>query len=203
MKTILIALIILLFNSTLFGQSNSSNTTDTGVHQHDGFFLRFVGGCGYTEWTKELNGEDDKKISGLGVSFREQIGLTLDDNLILCVDVGFVTVGKGGEVSKGNSTSSLVEPESNIDFGLGLNYYFMPNNIYASLSILSSVSTLENYYGESTFGLGINLLVGKEWWVSDNWGIGGAMYLYYRTNDTGNTDLNSFSIGLMLSATYN
>ena len=186
MKHVLVALIIILFNSILFGQSN---TSDTGVHQHTGFFLRFLPGFSYTEWTKKSDSFDEITISGSGVSSRTQIGLALDENLILFYDSGLTIVGN-------------VE-EAIIDAGLGLNYYFMPINIYASFSVLSSASSHDVWNNESTNGLGINFIVGKEWWVSDNWGIGAAMYLHHRTNDTENSDVSSYSIGLLFSATYN
>ncbi len=61
---------------------------------------------------------------------------------------------------------------------------------------------------ETDLGYGINVAIGKEWWVSDNWGIGVAGQLFYTVlpdeNPKGEEfDLNTASIGILFTATFN
>lgn len=62
---------------------------------------------------------------------------------------------------------------------------------------------------ETDNGIGINLAIGKEWWVSDNWGLGVAAQLSstvlpdknLRTGEELN--LTTHSVGILFSATFN
>jgi hypothetical protein len=57
--------------------------------------------------------------------------------------------------------------------------------------------------------LGLDLDVGKEWWVSGNWGLGLSLRFRYIDVAPANVGfgrdgrLDSFQIGLSFSATYN
>jgi hypothetical protein len=54
-------------------------------------------------------------------------------------------------------------------------YYFMPVNLYLSGSAgFGSLEFDGNISGETDMGLALDLTVGKEWWVGDNWGLGVA-----------------------------
>ena len=57
----------------------------------------------------------------------------------------------------------------------------MPTNVYLAGSIALASGTLISDWGttELNAGYGINVAVGKEWWVSDNWGIGVAGQLFH------------------------
>jgi len=46
----------------------------SGVHRHDGFFIRLTPGLGYANFTEEIQGEEFIEISGLAYSSRLQIG---------------------------------------------------------------------------------------------------------------------------------
>ena len=62
---------------------------------------------------------------------------------------------------------------------------------------------------QKLYGIGINLAIGKEWWVSDNWGLGVAAQLSstvlpdknLRTGEELN--LTTHSVGILFSATFN
>jgi hypothetical protein len=49
------------------------------------------------------------------------------------------------------------------------------------------------------------LLAGKEWWISENWGIGIAVAMSYGSaddkDDTG--EMSAFGINFFITATYN
>ncbi|MEO1271869.1 MAG: hypothetical protein AAFX99_27560 [Myxococcota bacterium] len=52
-------------------------------------------------------------------------------------------------------------------------------------------------------GYTVNLMVGKGWWVSDQWGIGAAGQFYTMSVPDDDTELSARAFGLLLSATYN
>ena len=55
-------------------------------------------------------------------------------------------------------------------------------------------------------GLGLKLAVGKEWWVSDHWGIGVAGQFFISRNDDPDATtvkLTTLGGGVAFSATYN
>lgn len=195
----LILISMLVLQNLTFGQ---------GVHEHDGFFLRFQAGPGYGQMTMDKVLGSEMEFSGAGGEFVFQIGGTVGNNLILFGEFGgFViqdpTVKIGGqelEVSDLKSSTS--------DFGAGLTYYFMPSNIYLSGSLLAARATLEfaDNKSSSDIGFGFRFSVGKEWWVSDDWGIGVAIFGYYSSvpdKEPSESTISSSSFGVVFSATYN
>ena len=94
--------------------------------------------------------------------------------------------------------------------GFGLDYYFMPVNVYvgATFSIAGVARTRDDEVNYSRAGIGIDLDVGKEWWLGANWGVGiaaRASYVDVAAEHTvrGGGRLRSWHLGLQFSATYN
>lgn len=185
----------------------------TGVNEHDGFFLRMLYGVGYAELVEEDVLGSDMKFSGLAQDIRFQIGGTVAENLMLYGEFGGVMQFDPNFEYMGQSGTANDVTVSVFDFGGGITYYWMPSNIYLSLSLLSSQATFEfeGTTGESQYGFGFNAMVGKEWWVGEQWALGVAIYGYYSTmKDEGtingvnySSNINNFSIGAMFSVTYN
>ncbi len=77
------------------------------------------------------------------------------------------------------------------------------------MSILVSKTELgyNNIKGESAYGIGFNAMVGIEWWVGKDWGIGAVLYIYCNTmKDKGEMEdntINNFFVGMLFPATYN
>ena len=50
-------------------------------------------------------------------------------------------------------------------------------------------------------------MVGIEWWIGKDWGIGAVLYIYCNTmKDKGEMEdntINNFSVGMLFPATYN
>jgi hypothetical protein len=68
--------------------------------------------------------------------------------------------------------------------GAGLNYYIMPLNLYfggvVGFAVVETVQSRRNRDDRtdtSDVGFGVDLDVGKEWWIDDNWGVGVALRL--------------------------
>ena len=87
----------------------------------------------------------------------------------------------------------------------------MPANVYVSGAIGASILSIKNNNktNETDSGFGINLLVGKEWWVSQDWGVGVAAQLMFSRvsdkseNSSTKTDFDTVSGGVLLTGTYN
>ena len=94
--------------------------------------------------------------------------------------------------------------------GIGLTYY-LPINVFLSGSIgLASFNLQDNgddgnIEGSTEEGLGFQVAVGKEWWVSDNWGLGvSAAFTYGSAEDKHDAgDASAYGINVMFSATFN
>ncbi len=190
MKAVLLAFICLILTPTLFSQVSAPNV---GVHQHDGFYLRLAGGVGYAQLVENEVMGSDLKFSGVAGASRIQIGGTVSDNLIIYGEFGGVIQTEPTMEWVGESGSTSDVKVSVYDVGGGITYYLMPSNVYFALSLLISQAELEfnNTKGESEYGIGFNTMIGKEWWVGEDWGIGATIYVYYSTmKDKGEFDNN-------------
>ena len=148
--------ILVLICIPLFGES--------GVHEHDGFFLRMLYGIGYAELVEQDVMGSDLKFSGAADALCFQIGGTVSENIIIYGEFGGVMQFDPETEWLGQSGSTSDVTVSVFDFGGGVTYYLMPSNFYFSVSLLSSQAEFEynNVKGESEFGFGFNAMVGKE-----------------------------------------
>jgi hypothetical protein len=70
--------------------------------------------------------------------------------------------------------------------GPGVAYYFEPLGLYLSGTVTLAWMTMDDKNSDddsktrriSDSGIGTSLTVGKEWWVSSNWGLGMASMLH-------------------------
>jgi hypothetical protein len=151
------------------------------------------------------------QLSGLSGSFSLDIGGSVAGDLLIHARFAQLGIfepsasGDGQDVIELDETTSLAYL-----FGGGATYYFMPINLYVSGVV--GLSWLSLYYqtGDQTrpvvAGFGINLDVGKEWWLSNDWGVGVAARFWHshvedRNRSLSNdVDLNGFAV--LLSATF-
>ncbi len=156
-----------------------------GYHRHDGFFFRVTSGFGGGAVTLDIPDEPERTYSGVGWSASVDAGASPVDDLVIFGRL------RGAWV---------IEPELRVDdeevetveglavnqglFGAGLHYYVMPLNLYfggaVGFSVIETVQSRRNRDDRSDtsdVGVGIDLDVGKEWWIDDNWGIGAALRL--------------------------
>lgn len=199
--TKLLFFIPLLLINSLLGQQ--------GVREHDGFYLRMLGGAGYAQLTEENVMGSDLKFTGVGSPLHIQIGGNISESLIIFGDIGGLVISDPDLEWMGQTTATSNLSVSIYDIGAGITYYLMPSNFYLALSLLSSQASLEyeNATGESEIGFGLNVLIGKEWWVGDDWAIGPTIYFCFSTMkdkvDSEEYTINNYSIGILFSATYN
>ena len=209
-----LAMMLLIYGIQNFSYGQMAPVVEAGdddsKHKHDGFYLRLTTGIGSSTSSEKVEGEE-LSISGVSGNTTLGVGYAVVENLILNLDIFGNLVDNptveinGAEIGEANAELSI----SNI--GIGATYYIMPANVYLTGSIALASGTLESYGQkiESDAGYGINVAVGKEWWVSDNWGIGIAGQLFHTVLSdeqpiTGEvTDLKTTSFGILFSATFN
>ena len=176
-------------------------------HKHEGFFLRLAPGVGVMNSSEDV-GSGSMKSSGTSGLFNLGIGGAIRENLILHFDASAASVNDP-KVKLNGATATANGDLSTTLMGIGLTNYF-DSNIYLTGAVGIAKTKFEtngNTY-ETDSGYGVNLMVGKEWMVSEKWGLGLAAQFLYTScpDDLGNgkkTDFNTTSFGVLFSATYN
>lgn len=180
-----------------------------GFHTHDGFFLRLNAGFGYLAASERFEGYK-VTYSGMGGSYGVAFGGTLVPNLILYGEILGTTVANAdySDTSGGLGPSYL--DVTMFGMGPGIAYYLQPANVYFSGTLaISKISFSDTDYGDSAgetdFGIGLSFMVGKEWWITHDWGLGIAGRLHWANmrDSLYDTRLNGFTASLLFSATYN
>jgi hypothetical protein len=186
-----------------------------GYHTHDGFYLRLHLGFGYTSmWTNSAG--TSFKISGDSAAIGLTLGGAITENLIIYGALSGTTISSP-DFKRGNVTSTRTGDADSFGFGGGVAYYIQPMNVYVAGTLLANKLELSDSGGtvtnETDFGLGVEALVGKEWWVSDNWGIGAAARAHFASMKDSSIDMKSLTgandtwktaaFSLLFSATYN
>ncbi|MEA1896792.1 MAG: autotransporter domain-containing protein [Bacteroidota bacterium] len=210
LSLILIAILILGFN--IKAQQTIQDDEKRGHHKGDGLFFSASLGASYLSINDDITGStsDNMKMTGTGIAIDIKLGAVIKENFILHGDIISTTSfslkilvdGEPlGTISGDNSVSIIM-------FGGGGTYYFYPGVYFSGTLGMGGFSITA---GENTTntqkGLGINLKLGKEWWVSKNWDLGGSIGFNYTNvnNKVGDITekLSGVSIGLMFTATFN
>lgn len=187
-------------------------------HRHDGFLLRLAIGVAFGGMTGDEFLLDGSETSAGGAGFSTTIGIggALTDNLVLNADLFQMTFldpsievdGRElGDADVYGEDRGVGENVELTGLGVGVTYYFMPVNIYLSGAIGLGQVVFVSDSGEragSDAGLALHALVGKEWWVGVDWGIGVAGELaFVSAKDDFLGDLTGLGFAILFSATYN
>jgi hypothetical protein len=174
---------------------------------HDsGFFFRVAPGGGYSRTAVTEDG-DRFALKGVSGSVDFAIGAVVKRNLAL-----HVTVGGWGLVDPTVEFNGAEEVASNTSItmamiGGGFTYYLGPSNVYLTASAGAATQRLEieGESGDSDTGFAFDAGLGKEWWVSDRWGIGVSGTAGYHSVPPGDATgrFKGPSFALRLSATFN
>jgi hypothetical protein len=106
------------------------------------------------------------------------------------------------------NSSSLVEG----GIGPGIAYYFQPVNLYLSATVGASKVQIQdannhNVLMSTRWGFGLSTMLGKELWVSDNWGLGAALQFHYGSMPDNVPNpaptVHSNALTLLFSSTFN
>jgi hypothetical protein len=178
---------------------------DETVNRHFGFLIRPDLGGGYLSSTV-----GDTTVSGGAGTFGLVIGGAVQENLVLGVHLYEGVISNPSLTVSGTSNPTTDSQLSMFGIGPNLTYYFMPVNLYVSATVALTQlnATSGNFTADSSVGIGTRLSLGKEWWVSDHWGLGLAgNFSYSANNQSGSTSnpqrIDTWGLGLSFSATYN
>lgn len=183
--------------------------TVPGVHEHEGFYLNLGLGFGYNHMSTEVNGVDGA-IKGPGGTFTFKLGGNVGRNLIIFGNL-FANVAVEPTLEIEGEDAELEDVSAGVrGLGVGLAYY-LDSNIFLSgtLAAAQLVATYDDGTTEedsdTEFGPAFVGEIGKEWWVSDNWGLGLAVQLIVGSmKDSEDSDITWTTVagGLNFSATY-
>jgi hypothetical protein len=145
---------------------------------HSGLYLHLHLGGGFTSVTGSGGYSGTLKYSGGGPSFAVAVGGAVAPNLALFGNL-FFTGSSDLKVSGGGYTTDSSGDTLLAGIGGGIVYYFMPVNIFISAALVSVQFEADDANGktihESDFGVGFQGMIGKEFWVSEHWGLGAAL----------------------------
>jgi hypothetical protein len=171
---------------------------------HDGFYLRLTQGFG----TGSVKG-DGTKYSGGSFGFSAAFGGALTPHLVLYGEFLFHAIPNPKGDAQVDRPTLAGNPVASFGFGPGIAYYFMPLNLYLSGSLLLQQTLLFKSYSDGTdgqliTGLGLSLMVGKEWWVSGDWGLGVAAQLFSTSaKDRSETKWDTGTLAILCTASWN
>ncbi len=180
-----------------------------GFHTHDGFFMRVHVGIAATGFSSTQSGIKTNYAGG-GSSTGIAIGGVIARDLILYgAAFGTSTSNPDKQVAGTSVTGDL----GNLGVGAigpGIAYYFEHINLYASATFGLAGFRADDNNGfradSSRSGTAFELMLGKEWWVSPNWGLGIAGEIFTASLKDKNVPGLTWSAGaasLLFSATYN
>jgi hypothetical protein len=177
-----------------------------GYHAHDGFYMRLSFGFGGA-----ASSGAGEKYSGGSFAFGAAFGGALTQHLILYGEFLLHAIPDPTRDGFGSSQTLDGTEVDILGFGPGVAYYFMPLNLYLSGTLLiqqvqlSNTNDSGNSVALTKTGIGCSLMVGKEWWVSDDWGLGVAAQLLLGSAKDPYSDAHwtSRGVAIMFSSTYN
>jgi hypothetical protein len=216
--SVMIAVAMAWMSTDSLAQVVVENDPKTAVRE--GFSIRGSLGFAYTDWREDMRLEDEVKTSGAGLMLRAQFGGCVSRDFLLHVEFGVHNIL--GPAFEGSTQSQRFDGSKLVitEYGGGLRYYFMPQNIYLSFSVLLSITHNSEHHqdgpfsdyieypngvGGSDIGAGFFASVGKEWFVYDNVAYGVEVFGYYgNMKDKGDflgNSISTYSAGALFGIT--
>jgi len=188
-------------------------------YTHDGFFMNVAMGFGgqgfdikgsgmYKGYKMNVKGDAD----GGSVEIDWKLGGRILPFTIL--HATFLEISGLGDLRiKANyreKNATLKNSEVMCLYGVGATYYIYPYNFFVSGSLGPVKFGLSDdddsvIKAASEFGFGFQLAAGKEWWISENWGLGASVAVTYGSVDEDDEDMemSAMAINFMITATFN
>lgn len=187
----------------------SGPAPSSGSHRHDGGYFRGIVGPAYVYLSVD---DVDYTVKGPGFVLGIAGGYVVAKNLILCAEAfGDIALNPGVD-EFGRSRNTRGTKAGNVGLGAGLVYYIMPANVFVSATLAASqirMSGASRSDGGGTetsnWGPSVSLMLGKEWWVADDWGLGvaGQIFVSKLADSLDGPGWTVVSGGVAFSATYN
>ncbi len=176
-----------------------------------GFLLRLSAGPGYAKSSINPFG-DEIKVHGLTVDWSAAVGSVVFPQFAVYLNLsGWKGINPQTEVAGEETGTGSIGLNA---LGLGFTYFRMPQNV--SLSGVISVALVEaegsgGTGDTSNLGYRGELVLGREWWINDQWGLGPAFSVGYHNASSqvivddrlANATWSGWSYALRLTATLN
>ncbi len=144
-----------------------------GGDRDSGLFLRLSAGFGFagTEAVVPLGEITTQELSftGSAADLNLAIGGFVQPGLALHFTIMGWTISEPS-VDYGGLSITIPNDLNMVAIGGGLTWYMLPSGLYLSANVGSGELSIED--AESESGLAIDLTIGKEWWVSNQWSLG-------------------------------
>jgi len=181
----------------------------SGAKTHDGFFIRMALGLCLLR-TNGNGAGTSVELDGVGAALSVAIGGALNRHLILFGEVlsastdnrKVIVDGVGMGAASGQSKVGALG--AGVASYLSSNLYFSGTFLFPQITASGTDTAIGS--GDTKFGLGLEAMIGKEWWVSANWGLGvGGQILYARADggSVASVAWRAWGATLVGSATFN
>ena len=201
--------------------SDDEEPREKGVETHDGTMVRLTLGLGAASvsqgYSNVLGLEVD--ITGRGLTWSADLGAAVTDRLTIQGRIGQLwLLGpelRAQNAAPGSPKSQPLASGSTLTAtlaGVGGTYNFMPINLY--VTVIGGLSVIHLQLGDADDddqelvrnGFGLNLDVGKEWWLASQLGLGIAVRFWWATGGGefrgAKFDRTFLGLGVALSSTY-
>lgn len=174
---------------------------------HDGFFLRLAVGRGaFAATMPEARDDADARLIGNGVAFDLAIGAAVVRDLVVHADFAGCAA-REPRLAVGSNLQNTVDQTAALNaIGAGVTWYFGPN-AYVSGSLGAARLTLydvdDTMLSQTGRGPSLHALLGREWWVAPEWGLGAAAALFMGWLPDDGETWRYTSLGVLFSATLN
>ena len=188
----------------------------TPPHVHDGFFLGLRFGVGNVRVKVQDAQGKNLVFQGYGASWGVAVGGAVTENLILFGEYFHCLTEEADISGTATFTATGFRAAELEGIGGGVLYYFPDVGIYlagalSGIGLVGGAADLTTYDLQSSLqsklGVGVHGVLGKEWWVSHNWGLGIAADAAgaWSANDKiePSTKWSGMLVSLLFSATYN
>jgi hypothetical protein len=176
---------------------------------HRGFFLRLHIGPGFSSFSSSGGTSGSTEASGGGLSLGIALGGALAPNFAV-YGTFFEPVMTEMNLKTARTDLAKATNAGLGGFGAGAIYYIEPINLYVSGAIAFAGVVINdaksNTLDQSDLGIGFQGMFGKEWWVSQCWGVGAAVEIVAATAMTDGNDHSvswtSEAFSVVFSASY-
>lgn len=209
MQKLLFFIVTAVFSLSIMAQSDQVR----GHPTHSGLYISMSAGLAYLSINDDItNGPNETMtLKGIGGAFDFKLGAVIKENFILHGDL-IITTSGSIDVTLDGEPAGTISGENSVAinmFGAGATYYFMPQSFFISGTVGPAWYSITSDEATSNTqkGFGLDMKVGKEWFVSKNWDLGGSIgFNYTKINnevDTMTEKLSGISVRLSFNATFN
>jgi hypothetical protein len=182
-------------------------TSEPTARHHDGLYLNLMLGGGFMS-SSATAASQQLTYSGLAQSLSVAAGASVTERIAVYASL-YDSIASSPSARRSNDVVTEAGSIAALGGGLGAEYFFMPLNasVGARLGLERFVrrDSDDSPTALSSWMPGLTLTAGKQWWLSDNWGVGGVLQLHWSTPlDAVSVDaFSTLWVVLGLSATYN